>query len=65
MKFVSAATVVALTLTVVGVSGYQSDTMTSPVRMTEEDIAQSKRETSVIGTPYGQFVRTTEPVDAP
>lgn len=69
MKFRSTAIGFAAALAIVCIYGYQSfaqnDTMTAPVKMTEEEIMQSKKESPVIGTAFGEFVRTNEPVTAP
>lgn len=69
MKVRKTVLVLATAIAVVGVYGVQSyaqnDTMTAPVKMSEEEIRQHYQEIQVIGGAFGEFERTNEPIQAP
>lgn len=69
MKVRKSVLVLATALAVVGIYGVQSyaqnDTMTSPVKMTDQEISQHKQEIQTIGGQFGEFERTNEPFDVP
>lgn len=69
MKVRKSVFVLTTALAIVGLYGVQSfaqnDTMTAPVRMTDDEVRQHQQEIQFIGGKFGEFERTIEPVNVP